>query len=64
MNAGLEAINVMLMPTVPTLLAPTAVPAKMGSLGMDVCVQEHRPCRVWDVHDYETFNLLAFSLLS
>ena len=42
MNAALEAINVTRMPTVPTLLAPTAVPAKMGILAMDVRVQDRR----------------------
>lgn len=60
MNADLEAINVMQMPTVLTQLAPTAVPAKKGSLGMDVRVQDNLTRRIWDLHDYETFNVLDF----
>ena len=39
MNAGLEAINVMRMPTVPTLLALMIVPARKDLLEMDIHVQ-------------------------
>lgn len=38
MNAAMEAITVTKMQTAPTLLAPTAVLAKKGSLEMDVHV--------------------------
>ena len=53
MNAALEAINAMGMLTVHTLLAPTAVPAKKGSLETDVRVQDHLSQQLWgEVHDF------------